>query len=290
VGTGLIRYLGKGSPIGAVRLRALVRSLDRARPLDSLQAEVVEVDYNQQGSLRRAVRDAGAVIHLAGALFPRRGETLLEANVEATRNVVETAISSGVKTLVYLSFPGADRTSKNQYLRSKGMAEELIQQSRFSGAIFRVPMILGPESPMVQKLRQMALAPLVPLVSGGSVRIQPISQADVLAAIAWAISAAPRPVRVLDLVGPETLTYSELLRRVGQRLGKRPRVFPIPGAAVRLSALLAGGLVPRAGWNPSVFDILFNEHLADPSEAYAALPFAPTSVDKTLDQAFSAVT
>jgi NADH dehydrogenase len=230
------------------------------------------------------------VVHLAGALFPRRGETLLEANAVVTRTVVETAVSAGVKTFVYLSFPGADRASKNQYLRSKGMAEDLIQRSRLSGAIFRVPLILGAESASVEKLRQMALAPLVPLVSGGSVRIQPISQADVLAAIAWAISAAPKPVRVLDLVGPETLTYAELLRRVSRRLGRTPRIFRIPRVAVWLSALLTGRVVPRIGWNSSVFDTLFNEHLVDPSEARAILPFAPTPVNEVLDQAFSSVT
>src|SRR5919108_5884207 len=102
----------------------------------------------------------------------------------------------------------------------------------------------------------MAKAPLLPLVGGGAVRLQPIAQADVLAAIAWAISVAPRPLRVLNLVGPETLTYAELLHRVCDRLGKRPRVLHIPKAAVWLSACLAGALVPMLGWNRSVFDIL----------------------------------
>ena len=131
----------------------------------------------------------------------------------------------------------------------------------------------------------MAVAPLVPLLGGGSVRIQPVSQDNVLAAIKWAISFTTQPVRVLDLVGPETLTYAELLRRVGQRLGRRPRVFRVPKAAGLLTAMLAGSLAPSLGWNRSVFDVLFNEHLADPSHARAVLPFALTMVNEVLDQA-----
>ncbi len=131
----------------------------------------------------------------------------------------------------------------------------------------------------------MAVAPLVPLLGGGSVRIQPISKDNVLAAIKWAVSVATKPVRVLDLVGPETLTYAELLRRVGQRLGRRPRVIYVPKAAGWLSALLAGSLVPSLGWNRSIFDVLFNEHLADLSHARAVLPFALTTVNEVLDQA-----
>jgi len=271
----------------ASRLRALVRSRGRASSLHPLRAEILEVDYYRQDSLQTALKGADVVVHLAGALLPRKGETLLDANLEATRAIIETATSVGAKTFVYLSFPGADPTSKNQYLCSKGRAEEIIQQTGFSGAIFRVPMILGRGSASIDKLRQMAMAPVVPLVSGGSVRIQPISLTDVLAAIAWAISVAPKPIRVLDLVGPETLTYAELLCRVGHRLGKRHRVVPIPKAPVWLSAWLTGNLVPSLGWNPFVFDILFNEHLADPSEACETLPFALTSVNETLDQTIS---
>lgn len=289
VGRALIRYLSTGAPLGTVHLRALVRSPAGARSLHALGAEVIIIDYRQPEALRGAVAGADVAIHLAGALLPRRGETLLQANVETTRALVEAAASAGVKTLVYLSFPGADPASPNQYLRSKGMAEAIMQQAGFAGAVFRVPMILGPDSPAAVQLRRMARAPLLPLVSGGAVRIQPIAEADVLTAIAWAIAAAPRPLRVLNLVGPETLTYAELLRRVCARIEKRPRVLPIPKGAVWLSACLAGTLVPTLGWNRSVFDILFHEHLADPAEARTTLPFTSTPVQAALDQAISAL-
>jgi uncharacterized protein YbjT (DUF2867 family) len=287
VGTALIRYLSAGAPLGAVRLRALVRRSARTQSLPALGARIIVVDYRQPETLRDAVAGAEVAVHLAGALRPRRGETLAQANVETTRALVEAAISAGVKTCVSLSFPGADPFSKNQYLASKGMAETLIQQGGFAGAIWRVPMILGPESPAVVQLRQMVRAPLLPLVGGGAVRLQPIAEADVLAAITWAIAAAPRPLRVLNLVGPETLTYAELLRRVGDRLGTRPRVLHLPKAAAWLSAYLAGALVPSLGWNRWVFDILFKEHLADPAEARATLSLALTSVYTALDQALS---
>jgi uncharacterized protein YbjT (DUF2867 family) len=286
VGTALIRYLSAGSAPGAMHLRALVRSSARAQSLQALGAEIIVVDYRQPETLRVAVAGAEVVVHLVGALRPRRGEPLVQANVEATRLLVEAAASAGIKTCVYLSFPGADPISENQYLSSKGMAEAVIQQAGFAGAILRVPMILGPESPAVVQLRQMAKAPLLPLVGGGAVRLQPIAEADVLAAIAWAIAVAPRPLRVLNLVGPETVTYAELLRRVGDRLGTRPRLLYIPKAAARLSAYLAGALVPSLGWNRSVFDILFNEHLADPDEARTALSLTLTSVHAALADAF----
>jgi uncharacterized protein YbjT (DUF2867 family) len=287
VGTALIRYLRTEAPLGAMRLRALVRRSARAQSLCALGAEIITVDYRRPETLREAVAGAEVVVHLAGALRPRGGETLRQANVEVTRAVVEAATLAGVKTWVSLSFPGADPASKNQYLASKGTAEVTMQQAGFAGAILRVPMILGPESPAVVQLRRMARAPLLPLVGGGAVRLQPIAEADVLAAIAWAIAAAPRPLRVLNMVGPETLTYAQLLRRVGDRLGTKPRVLYLPKAVAWLSASLAGALVPSLGWNLSVFDVLFNEHLADPAEARATLPLTLTPVHAALNQALS---
>ena len=287
VGRALIRYCSGGAPIDPMRLRALVRSHAGAQSLHTLGADVIVVDYRQPETLRSAVAGADAAVHLAGALLPRRGETLLQANAETTRAVVEAATSAGVKTFVYLSFPGADPGASNQYLRAKGMAEAIIQQASFAGAIFRVPMILGSDSPAAVQLRRMARVPLLPLVSGGAARLQPIAQADVLAAIAWAVAVAPRPLPVLNLVGPETLTYAELLRKVCARLGTRPRILRIPTAAAWLSACLAGALIPGLGWNRSVFDILFHEHLADPAEARAILPLTLTPVHAALDQAIS---
>src|SRR5262249_27502777 len=120
------------------------------------------------------------------------------------------------------------------------------------------------------------------------IRIQPIAQADVLAAIAWAIAVAPRPLRVLNLVGPETLTYAELLHRACHQLGKRPRVLGIPRAAAWLSACLVGALVPALGRNPSVYDPLFHAHLADPPEALAPPPWALPPVHTPLPQVTAA--
>ena len=68
-----------------MRLRALVRSLKRAQSLRSLQAEIIEVNYQRPESLQIVIEGADAVVHLAGALLPRRGEALLDARLRLLR-------------------------------------------------------------------------------------------------------------------------------------------------------------------------------------------------------------
>ncbi len=238
VGTALIGHLRAQALPRPPRLRALVRQAASAASLQQRGITVVVVDYGQPEALQEALDGAEVVVHLAGALFPRRGETLQQANIDTTSALVAAATAVGVKTLVYLSFPGADATSHNAYLRTKGLAEASMQQSGCAGAIFRVPMILGPQSPSAIQLRRMARASCLPLVSGGAVRIQPIAEADVLAALTWAIATAPQPLRCVNLVGPETLSYGALVRHVAARLGRHPRVLTIPWGAAWLSAAL----------------------------------------------------
>ncbi len=174
------------------RLRGLVRRLDRADNLRSTMAEIIEVDYSDSASLCTAMEDADCIIHLAGALIPRPGETLLEANARLTESVVEAAQNVEVGNIVYLSYPGADPSAKNLYLRSKGLAEKAIQSSGLCGVIFRAPMVLGRGTATTQAILRLATKSFPLLAGGGTTRHQPIFQADVLSAIEWAVSTPPR--------------------------------------------------------------------------------------------------
>ncbi len=279
LGKALIRRLGKSAE--PFRVRALVRGQRQAGSLDGLPAEVLQVDYGDAGSLAKAVKGAEAVVHLAGALQPRRGERLHEANAGTTRSVVSAARAAGVRRFVYLSAPGAELASPNEYLRSKAVAESVIRRAGFETVVFRVPMVLGAETPSTRTLLHLAGRRTVPLVRGGRVRIQPVVLTDVIGAVRWALAVKTVPVHTLDLVGPETLTYAELLGRAGARMGRRPWVLGVPGWLAEGAAVVGERL--GWGWNRTLFDTLFNEHLGDAVEIRGLLPFPMTPVDDLLD-------
>ena len=280
LGKATIRRLGE-TPDRS-RVRALVRGQRQAESLAGLPAAAVQVDYSDPGSLADALNGAAAVVHLAGALQPRRGERLHEANAGTTRSVASAAKAAGVRRFVYLSAPGAELRSPNQYLRSKALAESAIRRAGFEAVVFRVPMVLGEGTPSMRTLLDLAGRRVVPLVRAGRVRIQPVALADVVGAIQWALDIESPPVRTLDLVGPDTLTYAELLRRVSVRVGRRPLILGVPGWFAEATAVIAGGL--GRGWNRTLFDTLFNEHLGDATETRGLLPFPLTRVNDLLDE------
>lgn len=278
LGRALIRRLAEARhpPV-----RALVRGPAQGAALDGVPVRVFQVDYGNPDSLADAVEGAASVVHLAGALQPRRGERLDDANVATTRSVVSAAGTAGVRRFVYLSAPGARLDSPNEYLRSKALAESSIRRAGFETVVFRVPMVLGEDTPSTRTLLHLAGSRVVPLVRGGRVRIQPVALADVVGAVQWALEVEHAPVHVLDLVGPDTLTYVELLRRASTRLRRRPLIVGVPGWLAEATAVIGGGL--GSGWNRTLFDTLFNEHLGDATETRLLLPFPLTPVDELLD-------
>ncbi len=278
LGKALIRRLTEGRQ---TQVRALVRGTAQAAALDGLPVSVHRVDYGDPGSLAHVLKGAAAVVHLAGALQPRRGERLQDANTETTRAVVTAAKGAGVVRFVYLSAPGAELSSSNEYLRTKALAESSIRRAGFETVVFRVPMVLGAGTPSARTLVHLAGKKVAPLVRGGRVRVQPVALEDVTGAVQWALEAEDPPVHVLDLVGPDTLTYVDLLRRVATRLGRRPVVLGVPGWLAEGTAGLGDRL--GWGWNRTLFDTLFNEHLGDATETRQLLPFPLTPVDDLLD-------
>ncbi len=268
---------------GSPRLRALVRDAGRSANLRDLRVEVVPVDYNDAESLEHALDGVDCVAHLAGSLVPRPGNSLLKANLLTTKNVAEASRAQGVKSFIYLSFPGADSKSRNEYIRTKGQAEDLIAENFTSGAIFRVPMILGVGSPAMNQIKRLLRSSVVPLVAGGAVRIQPIYLGDVLDAIEWAILNPETPLVRMNLVGPETLFYHELLMRAGRKFRKRPRILTIPRGPARLASSIIGSLSSSSPMSRTVFDIIFYEHLCSDEEIGSTAPVARTNVDEILD-------
>jgi dihydroflavonol-4-reductase len=104
-GTGLIgSHLAQALAERGDDLRLTVRAESRMDNLAALDVEVVRCDALDRRALRRALRGVDRVFHAAGLtslrVSPRR---LHEANVVATRNVLEECLRAGVERVVCTS-------------------------------------------------------------------------------------------------------------------------------------------------------------------------------------------
>ncbi len=283
LGQRLLRRLAGRPELSA---RAVVRSERAARSLSALPPEArpepVLVDYADSSQLARAAGGCRAVVHLVGIIRESSTSRYRDAHEKSCCAISSAAQKAGVQRIVYLSLLGADPTSTNACLASRGCAERILLESKVAATVLRVPMVLAPDEPAARVLARQSRSAAVPLVRGGATRQQPIDAGDVVEAVVAAALQRDDEDAVLDLAGPESLAYRDLVRRAAARLGRRPRIVPIPFAAVWLFAAAAERLSADPPLTRAMLGVLEHDDDVDPEPARRALGIELTPLDETL--------
>lgn len=210
---------------------------------ERLEGEAQVVPLGRGDDWAGAIAGADAVVHLAGTLQPRRGESYGEANVEPTRVVADAAATGSCKRIVFLSYVGASASSSNAYLRAKAAAEDLLLGSGVPTTIFRCLHIFGPPGrpgPTAGAfLTNNGRAVTVP--GSGRQRIQPLYVGDVVEAVAFAATRAEAATGTFDLGGPLEMSMDEFVQAIN---GPDVKIRHLPPPVARLAARLAPSLTP----------------------------------------------
>lgn len=278
VGRNLLAHIAARNELAAV---SVVRSDRAAAALPGAENLAFEVlDYSDSGRLAAVFEGVSVVVHLAGVLFEAPGASYTDANVGTTRAVVAAAQAAGVDHVVFVSAFGADAASDNGYYRSKGEAEMIVAAAGLAGTVVRTPMLLGGGTAAGAALMRMAQRSTVAMLGGGTQRLRPLDTDDLSRGILAAAANAPEGCVIHELAGPETVTHRELLERLASRLGRDPRVVPIPIAPIRLAASVGRRLLGR-GLSPDVIDVITADE-AVAANADVALGITLTPLDTTL--------
>jgi dihydroflavonol-4-reductase len=120
IGSHVARALAKRGD----ELRLLVRRGSDLDHLADLEFERVTGDITDRRAVRRAVKGAATVFHVAGSTSMRASqrERVFEVNVTGTRNVVEEALRAGVEQVVHTSSAGAIGPAKPGGTADEGQA------------------------------------------------------------------------------------------------------------------------------------------------------------------------
>ena len=203
-----------------------------------------------------AIKEAEAVIHLAGTLQPKRPNTYQAANIQTTERVLNAIANSEVRRIVFLSYAGANPDSHNEYLRTKGQAEQLIQQSGVPVVVFRSTFVYGNLDDIGPSFSSYQTTPggAVSVLGDGSQKLAPIHVEDLAGLLAAAALDQLTPTGVFEVGGPETFTVDEFVRLINPG---EVRIRHIPS----LGAELLARFTPRL--TPALVGVLLSDSVAD---------------------------
>jgi NADH dehydrogenase len=303
--TGANGFVGRHVTAMAARrgwtVAAVVRSEAAARTVAAAGGEPVLVPGLAGGPLATAFGGARAVVHLAHIGAERDGATYEEVNVAGTGRMVAAAREAGVGRIVLFSGLGVARYGQarrvtNRYFLSKLGAELEVFRSARDAIVFRPSYIVGPGDGLTAFLLPALAGGGVEIPGDGSYRMQPVSVEDAAEAVLAAVlSPAPltplaSPHRVFDLVGPEAVSYRDLIRAVARRaqaLGRpvHDDVREVPMAEAERRARAEG----FHGLGPDDFDCLVCDEVADPRPLEALLGRALTPLAASVEAAVRGV-
>lgn len=270
-------------------VRALSRSDANDAAIRALGAEPVRADLFDPASLRAAMTDTAAVLHLATRIPPssqmRRHDAWHENDrirALGMKLIVDAALETGVQTVVYPSFAyvypnsgdawiDASTTSPEPIdsMRSTIVAEEEVARFGASspndsrrGIALRLGGLYGPDVPSI--VDQLDLAAKGVSKFGARTAYAPMLWIDDAAsALVSAIERAPSGL--YDVVDDEPITQSALNDALAAAVGRR-RLFALPAWLIRAVAGPTGAAFGRSlrisnrrfhdatGWTPSVPD------------------------------------
>ena len=293
------------------RVRVLLRPTSDRRNIDGLPVEVFLGALGDSAALAPALAGCSDLFHVAAdyRLWVPDPATMFRANVDGTRELMESALAAGLRRIVYTSsvatlgldgqggaadeaVPSSFADMVGPYKQSKFRAEEevrrLVAERGLPAVIVNPSTPVGPRdikpTPTGRMIVEAASGRMPAFVDTGLnlVHVEDVATGHLLAAEKGRIGER-------YILGGENLPLAEILATVASLSGRRPPRLRLPLAPLMPFAFLAEGWARATGKEPFVtLDALRmarKKMYFSSAKARAELGYAPRPVRQGLADA-----
>lgn len=245
-----------------VAVRCLSRSAASLRSIPwAADVEIVEADLEDPNTLDGAFRDVDTVVYLVHSLGRDDFETVEQRTAQHVADACERA---GVGHIIYMSGLGRDDDELSAHLRSRHAVGATLADGTTPVTELRAAVVLGAGSASFEMLRSLVevLPAMVAPAWVTRTLVQPIAITDVLHYIGAALDAGPTEHhRIVEIGGPDQLTYQDLITTYAEVAGLRRRfIVPVPVVSPTFSTHWVNLVTPLPrGLAASLIDSLRND-------------------------------
>jgi uncharacterized protein YbjT (DUF2867 family) len=221
-----------------------VVALSRATASDAEDPTGVRWQVCDLFSLREtgiALAGADYAVYLVHSMMPSARLTqgsFADIDLVIADNFARAAEQAGLRQIVYLGGLAPRDGPLSQHLESRLEVERTLGSRGVPVTAVRAGLVVGAGGSSFQILvRLVRRLPLMLCPSWTRTLTQPIALADVVEAIAGVVGAPDAMGAVLEVGGPDVLSYRDMMQRTALLLGKRTRAFSVPFFTPGLSRL-----------------------------------------------------
>lgn len=267
------------------RVRALGRrpeAIDAAPGVDRLR-----IDIDTGDGLADALDGVETAFWLVHRM--KEGSDFAELDRHAAELFRDACTDAGVSRIVYMGGLGDDEPAKlSPHLRSRAEVGEVLRKGEVPVTELRAGVVLGAGGASFEMLRQLSEhLPVMVTPTWVTSLTQPIAVND-LVRICVDVATDPRAEgRVIDVGGPDVLTFQQMLERFAEHRGLAQWIFPVPVLSPALSARWVGLVTdvdPELARH--LVDSLTNETTCGPDDVHAVLgPRELVPLEDAIDEA-----
>jgi len=281
IGSRLVSYFTKHG----VRVRAM----SRKKSPDTEDVRYVRADAFDVKELTRALSGVRVAYYLLHSMEGGKEHWKDFADRERTQaqNFVRAAASAGVERVIYLGGLVNDSPHLSQHMSSRKRVGEILASGSVPVTELRASLIIGAGGGSYAMLRYLVeRLPLMVCPKWVKSLAQPIAVDDVVSYLAECATCPETSGKVLEIGGPDTMTYEELMRVYAGYLNRSITIIRIPFLTTKLSSYWVDLITPvRASLARPLIDSLVHDTVVTDDRVARMIPIKLHSVVEAIDAA-----
>ena len=238
IGRHLIRKLTKND----FRVTVVTRNIHQKSYVIKTQAnagyiKIVEANIFDEKKIRKLFQDSEICINLIGILFEKKnGNTFNNIHVLFPSILSKLCKEYKIEHFVHLSALGINEAVDSNYAKSKLEGEKLILENFPLATILRPSVVYSVDDNFTTNFMTLLnRLPIFPLYYSGRTKFMPIHCSDLTDVIYHVISKKIFS-KIIECVGPETISLKQVLERLLNLLKKKRILLPMPLGIAKLTA------------------------------------------------------
>ena len=234
------------------------------------QIDIIDFDIHNLDEIKNLIKKSDFVINLVGVLYEKNNLSFELVHYLLPKKI---AIFCELykKPFIHISGLGSTFQTKSNYLISKKMGEEFIENNNTNHIIIRPSTVYGEEDNFINLFGKMAkILPFLPLIKDGKTKFQPIYVNDLSLLIFNLLNNFDNYKNInLAAVGNEIFTFKEILSHIFLSLNKKERFFYVPSFLAILQGKILEKL-PKPLFTYDQYVTLSHDSVSDGSQKLVA--------------------
>ena len=239
IGRNLIRKLAQNN----YKITVVTRNIHQKSYKIKTQAnagyiDIVEANIFDENKIRKLFENADICINLIGILYEKKpGSTF--TNIHSTFPLLLARLCKeyNLKHFIHLSALGINQAVDSKYAISKLKGEANVMKNFPMATILRPSIVYSVDDNFTTNFMTLLnLLPIFPLYYAGQTKFMPIHCSD-LTDIIYKIISNKIYSNIIECVGPEVLTFKEILEKLLKLIGKKKILLSLPLSIANLTAI-----------------------------------------------------